>query len=260
MAILSCIQFKPQLATSMADVGNNYRQCEPLIHQAGRLGSQFIAFPELCFTGYSFLNRDEASRVCEKQDGPTFRFMQGVALELKAYVSWGYVETDGSHFYNAATLVGPNGKVLTSYRKINFFGNDFLWATPGLDSAPVVQTDFGATSIIVCRDLRNKIPQNIPRVASKSVPLFGTEKLDLVAASVNWGKGGYPATTWMDFASDEQCTLMIANRWGDELGSHGFKGEFGQGGSIVVEPDWTCHTGGIEFSKNCVVTATTEAK
>src|SRR5271157_2708736 len=206
MSILSTVQFRPQLARSMAEVGNNYRQCESLIHQAGRLGSQFIVFPELCFTGYSFLNRDEAALVCEKPDGPTFRFMRGVALELKAYVSWGYVETDGTYLYNSATLVSPKGEVLTSYRKVNLFSSDFLWATSGISSAPVIETEFGATSIVVCRDLRNKIPMNIPRVSTKSVPLFGTQKIDLVAASVNWGKGGYTANSWMDFVADNHCT------------------------------------------------------
>lgn len=242
----------------MADVGNNYRQCEPLIHQAAQLGSQFVVFPELCFTGYSFLNRDEASRVCERQDGPTFRFMRGVALELKAYICWGYIESDDSGLYNSATLVSPEGKLLTSYRKVNLFSNDFLWATPGLYSAPIVETEFGATSIVVCRDLRNKIPQNIPRMASKSVPLFGTQKVDLVAASVNWGKGGYPANSWMDFVADNHCTLIIANRWGKEEGSNHFKQDFGQGGSIIIEPNWKCHTGGLDFANNCVVTANTE--
>lgn len=222
------------------------------------MGSQFVVFPELCFTGYSFLNRDEAAQVCEKQDGPTYRFMRTVALELKAYVCWGYVEADDSGLYNAASLIGPDGKLLTSYRKVNLFSSDFLWATPGISSAPVVETEFGQTAIVVCRDLRDKIPLNIPRVAGKSVPLFPNQKLDLVAASVNWGKGGYPSNSWMDFTANHGCTLIIANRWGDELGSYGYKGEFGQGGSIIIEPSWKCHTGGVAFSKDCVVTANTE--
>ena len=258
MAILSAVQFQPKLARSPADVANNYRQCQPLIDQAAKLGSQFIVFPELCFTGYSFFNKDEAALVCEKPDGPTFRVMRGVAIDLKAYVSWGYVEADGNHLYNAATLVGPDGKVLTTYRKINLFSSDFLWATPGLASAPVVETEFGSTAIVVCRDLRDKIPTNIPRVASKSIPLFGTQKLDLVAACVNWGKSGYPANSWMDFVAEHKCTLMIANRWGKEEGSFNYKQDFGQGGSIIIEPSWKCHTGGMQFDQNCVVTANTE--
>jgi predicted amidohydrolase len=258
MAILSAVQFCPTLARSMAEVANNYRRCEPLIHRAIQLGSQFIAFPELAFTGYSFQSRDEAALVCEAPNGPTFRFMQGVAQEAQAYVSWGYVETDGANLYNSATLVDPKGKVLTTYRKINQFSSDFLWCTPGVESAPVVETEFGSTSIVVCRDLRDKIPLNIPRVASKNVPLFGTQKLDLVAASVNWGKGGYPANSWMDFVANHRCTLIIANRWGKEEGSFGYKQDFGQGGSIIIEPSWKCHTGGIAFGQDCVVTAATE--
>ena len=258
MKVLTAIQFKPDFATSMAVVSSNYRKCENLINMAARLGSQFIVFPELCFTGYSFLNKDEASKVCEKQDGQTYRFMRGVALELQTYVSYGYIESDGNNLYNAASLIGPDGKLLTSYRKLNLFANDYLYATPGTISAPIVDTDFGRTSIVVCRDLRNKIPSNIPRTASKSVPLFNNEKLDLVAASVNWGKGGYPSTSWMDFvAENKSCTLIVANRWGEEQNGD-FIQDFGQGGSIIIEPNWKCHTNGIEFNKDCVVSMNME--
>ena len=258
MVILSVVQFMPRLATSLADVGDNYRQCEPLIHQAASLGSQFIAFPELCFTGYNFLTKEEASRICEKQDGPTFRLMRGVALELKAYVSWGYIESDGTNLYNAATLVGPDGRILTSYRKVNLFDQDFCWATPGLTSAPVIDTDFGRTSIIICRDLRDKIPSNIPRIATKSVPMWTGEKIDLVAASVNWGGEGFISNTWMDFVANNNCTLLLADRWGKEKyeGVHGtFESSFGHGRSCIITKDWRIHKDGLRFDSNCVVTA-----
>jgi predicted amidohydrolase len=256
--ILSAVQYRPRLAASMAEVAANYRHCEPLIHQAYESGSQFIVFPELCFTGYSFLNKDEAARVCEKQDGPTFRLMQGVALELKAYVSWGYVETDGTNLYNSATLVDPDGKVLTNYRKMNLFAQDFCWARSGTSSAPVIDTDFGRTSIIVCRDLRDKIPTNIPRTAAKSVPMWNGEKLDLVAASTNWGKGGFPSNTWMDFAVNNGCTLIISDRWGKEVysGEHGFlTTDFGSGKSCIITKNWNIHKSGLKFDADCVVTA-----
>lgn len=258
--ILSAIQFRPKLATGMADVKDNFRRCESLIHQAYKFGSQFLVFPELFLTGYSFMNRDDASRVCERFDGPTYRTMKATALELKAYVSWGYVESDRDQLYNSATLIDPNGNILARYRKINLFSCDFLWATPGSVSAPVVTTEFGETSIVVCRDLRNKIPLNIPRTttAAKSVPLFPSQNIDLVAASVNWGKSGYPANSWMDFAADHKCTLIVANRWGDEQNGS-FKQDFGQGGSIIIEPSWQCHTDGVMFGSDCVVSARLES-
>ena len=257
MAILSAVQFRPRLASGPADVADNMRRAEPLIHRAAALGSQLVVFPELCMTGYSFLSRDEAGRVCEKPDGPTFRAMRGVALELKAYVAWGYVEYgEGGRLHNSSTMVDPRGNRITSCRKVNLWGNDFLWATPGEEAAEVVRTELGRTSIVVCRDLRDKVPQNIPRTASKEPPLFGGEAVDLVAACVNWGKGGFPSTSWMDFVANNACTLVVANRWGEERNGS-FSQDFGHGGSAVVEKDWTVHTGGLAFGEDCVVTAVT---
>ncbi len=255
MGIFSSIQFQPKLATSPADVRDNFRRLEPLIHRAAAMGTEFLVLPELCLTGYSFLEPSEAARVCEFQNGPTFRAMVGVAQELKTYLSWGYVEADNGTLFNSSTLVDPDGRILTSYRKVNLWGSDFLWATPGISSAPVVETEFGSTSIVICRDLRDKIPSNIPRIAATSVPLFGSQKLDLVAANLNWGKSGYPSTSWMDFVANHRCTLIVSNRWGTENGSRNYVQEFGQGGSIIIEPSWKCHTGGMNFSHDCVVTA-----
>lgn len=254
--IISTIQLCPRLATSEADVRDNMRKCEDLLHQAWKSGSELVVFPELCCTGYSFLSEEQAARVCEKSDGPTFRFMQSAAASLGAYVAWGYVESDGRQLYNSATVVGPNGHQVTKYRKVNLFSTDFLWAKPGVGSAPIVQTEIGLLSVIVCRDLRDKIPNNIPRVSSSGPSMFEGKKVNVVAACVNWGKGGFPSASWMDFASDNQCILAVANRWGkEEVGS--FVQDFGQGGSVIIEPNWTVHTGGLEFKKDCVITGVT---
>ena len=123
----------------------------------------------------------------------------------------------------------------------------------------MVKTPFGQTSLVVCRDLRDKIPSNIPRperIASGGPAMFDGQALDMVAACVNWGKGGFPPTSWMDFAADNRCTLVIANRWGVErVEEIGFEQDFGHGGSAIIQPDWTVHTGGLKFGEDCVVTA-----
>lgn len=262
MEILSAVQFCPRLARCRADVMDNFRRMEPLVRRAEAMGTSFLVFPELCLTGYSFMTKEEAADVAEAADGPTFQKMRSVALALSSHVSWGYVEADPSDgsLYNSATMVGPDGNVLTSYRKVNLWGNDFLWARPGERAAEVVDTVFGRTSIVVCRDLRDKIPDNIPRVASSGPALFDGQSVDLVAACVNWGKGGFPSTSWMDFAANNGCTLVVANRWGvevrEDLGRYEL--DFGHGGSGVVQPDWTVHTGGLRFGQDCVVTAALE--
>jgi predicted amidohydrolase len=153
--------------------------------------------------------------------------------------------------------VGPDGKLLAGYRKINLFGNDFLWAKSGDKPAQIAQTELGLMSVVICRDIRDKIPENIPRTASEGPPLFDGQRVELVAACANWGKGGFPANAWMDFVADNKCTLVLANRWGkEENDSHGeYTQDFGQGGSCIIEPDWTVHIDGLKFRQDCVVTA-----
>lgn len=254
MMILSCAQFRPRFATCLADVTDNIRRAEPLLHEASRLGSQLLVFPELAFTGYSFLNRDEAYSVCETFDGPTFRFMKSVALELKSYIAWGYVESSEGKLYNACSMVGPDGALISSYRKINLYSCDYLWAIPGEGAAPIADTDLGKMSIVICRDIRDKIPTNIPRIA-KEKSLWRGKKVDIVAGLTNWGSGGgYPPVPFMDFVADNHCTLVAADRWGSEKNGT-FKSEFGTGKTAIITTDWKVHIEGMIHGSDCLVTA-----
>lgn len=261
MKILSAVQFCPRLARSHAEVMDNFRRLEPLVKECSALASELVVFPELCCTGYAFMSKEEAFEAAEPADGPTFQKMRKVAQYLSAYTAWGYLEHDPvtDMLHNSATLVTPDGIPISAVRKINLWGPDFLWATPGPASAPVVRTDIGLISLAICRDIRDKIPDNIPKPrleqSAKSESLFEDQKVDVVAACANWGKGGYPATTWMDFAANNKCTLVVANRWGKEEGNKGLRLDFGQGGPCVIEKDWSVHTDGIKFGEDCVVTA-----
>jgi len=258
MRIISVVQFRPRLASCVADVSDNLRKVDRLIHDAWAVGSQLVVFPELFLTGYSFMSGEEAAKVAEPWDGRTFKSMRDIAVQLKSYVAWGYPEVDGKNLYNSATVVGPDGSVACKYRKINLWGNDFLWATPGLDPALIVPTEIGMLSVVVCRDLRDEIPKNIPRTASENATMFPMGKPDVVAACVNWGRGGFPPVSWMDFVGDNKCVLAVANRWGKEEASLGFSQDFGHGGSAIVEPNWKVHTSGLKFGEDCIVSAALE--
>lgn len=246
----------PTMAFSRAEVTSNLRRSEALLNQAGRLGAELIVMPELFATGYSFLSPEQAASVAEGREGPTFRFMAAAAVELEAYLAWGFLEADGSSLYNSSAMVGPDGKLVLASRKMNLWGNDFLWASPGRFPPPVVQTEIGMMSSVVCRDVRNHIPSNLPRNASNK--LFETQP-DVVALHAAWGKGGFPATQWMDMAADVGCVLAVANRWGLEKNGD-FEQDFGQGGSIIIDRDWTTRTDGLAWGKDCVVCARVETR
>lgn len=257
LRIFSAIQFQPRFSRCGADVMDNFRRLEPLVRQAQNFGTSFLVFPELCLTGYSFLSKDEAMVVAETHNGPTYQKMRGVAIALSSYVSWGYVRInpDNGDLYNSATMINPQGDVVTSYDKINLFSCDFLWAKPGLSHAPIVETEFGSTSLVICRDLRDKIPSNIPRLAVKDSKLFDGKKIDLIAACTNWGRGGgYPPTSFMDFVADNKCDMVVADRWGKEDNS-GLVSDFGTGKTSIISSNWSVHTNGMVHGKDCIVTA-----
>jgi predicted amidohydrolase len=255
--IISTVQFRPKLATCPAMVQDNFRRIDPLLCQAMENGSGFIVFPELFLTGFSFMNWEEAAKVAEPIDGSTFKAMRAFAIRAKAYVSYGYLEADGTgDLYNSCTMVDPNGIIITKYRKINLFAHDFFWATPGKEEAPIVETEFGQSSCIICRDLRDKVPTNIPRTASVS-KMWDGKQLDIVAACTNWGKGAFPPAIWMDFVSNHKCVLAVADRWGTEIhcGIHGsLETDFGSGKSCIIDSKWKIHTSGLKFDSDCIIT------
>ena len=256
MLILSAVQFKPELARSQADVRLNFKKCAPLIDAAWRVGSHLIVFPELFLTGYSFLSKQEAFLASERHDGPTFRAMRSLAIDLKSYIAYGYLEADGDKFYNSGTLINPDGIAEIKCRKVNLWGPDFLWATPGSEAPPVIETDFGTLSMVICRDLRSRIPSNIPRVSS-DVHFFDEDKPEFLALCSNWGKGGFTPTTWMDYTTNNQCTLIASNRYGLETNA-GHELDFGSGGTAIIQPNWAVHTDGLKFNQDCVVSVALE--
>lgn len=248
MPILTAIQYKPRFATCPADVSDNFRRCEPLVSEARSLGAEVVVFPELAFTGYSFLSEDDAMLVAEQKDGPTFRRMSAMAKIMECFVAWGFVEADEGHLYNSASLVGPDGSLLLTSRKMNLWANDFLWATPSEELPGVVQTSIGWLSAVICRDIIDKVPK-----AGRTGILSG-RKVDLVVAPMNWSGSGFPATEWMDFVQNNSCALIVANRWGVEE-NRSFRHDFGQGGSAIVGKDMKPHIGGLKFGHDSVVAA-----
>lgn len=256
--IISVIQYRPRLAKCKADVKDNVMKCEPLVVQALERGSSLLVFPELCMTGCMFRSRDEAWRIAEDvENNPgdciSFNAMRDIASGLKAYVAWGFPELKNGKLFNSAMIIEPSGQVISYCQKLNLWGSDFMWATPGTVLPNIVETELGKISVIVCRDMLDQIPTKVPR-AEPMKGLFKSQPVDIVAGCANWGKGAFPANSWMDFAFDNSCTLAISNRWGDE-DNEGYEQSFGKGGSAVIESNWKIHTGGLEFGQDCVVTA-----
>lgn len=129
-------------------------QMSNLIDQAS--GADLIVLPEMWNVGFlSFENYDAYS---EKLDGPTISMVSEKAKKLNSYIVAGtIIENDNVNKYNTAVLISPNGKILTTYRKIHLVARtgaaEANYLKPG--KTPVtIETDLGIIGFGICRDLR----------------------------------------------------------------------------------------------------------
>jgi len=94
---------------------------------AGRVGADLLVLPELWApTGFSFRNWPDAA---EPVEGPTIQAIREAARDIGAYVHAGSIieaadepGEDGRGLFNTSVLLGPEGDVLATYRKIHRFG------------------------------------------------------------------------------------------------------------------------------------------
>ena len=119
-------------------------------------GAELIVLPELWSAGY--FHFDEYEALAETLTGPTVTMCSRVAKDLGVYLHLGSIieAGDDGRLSNTSILLGPDGNVVHTYRKIHVFGYQSKEAsllTAG-SSLPVVRLPFGAVAGITCYDLR----------------------------------------------------------------------------------------------------------
>jgi len=237
--LVAAIQMQPVFK----DRETNIRRAMLLATEAAVAGAKVIVLPELMTTGYSFMSMDEAHPFGEvlQATSVSMGVFSRLAQKYNVHIAWGLVEQDpGTRaLYNAQVLMSPDG-TWVSYRKVNFFANDFLWAVPGRGNPPVKVTEHGKIGLLICRDVRDK--------SDKLDSFYEKGDANIVAFSANWGKGGFPATTWMEFAKSNGVSLIVANRYGEELNN-----DFGQGGSCIISPSGVISCEGLRWGADCIV-------
>jgi len=196
---LSIIQFTP----TWGDKPHNLQQISALLKN---IKSDIVVLPELCTTGYSFLNRQEASAAGEDETGEGVALLKKLAIELKSMIIAGFAERDGGKTYNSALVASPDN-TFKIYRKTHLFFKEKLCFEPGnsgffVIKHPLVDCKVG---IMVCNDWR--YPE-----AARSLALSGA---DVIACPGNlvstiWGVG-MPAR-----ALENKVYLAVTNRCGTE--------------------------------------------
>jgi N-carbamoylputrescine amidase len=148
-----------------ADREVNVQTAIRMVRQAAARGARIVCLPELFSTMYFCVEtRREYFDWAEPIPGPTIDRMAAVARETEIVLIAPIFERapDGL-FYNAAAVIGPDGRVIGKYRKssIPFMdvarsteprGNEKFYFEPGDLGFPTFATPFGRIGILICYD------------------------------------------------------------------------------------------------------------
>ena len=175
--------------------------------RAAESGAKIIVNTELAVSGYSFSSRDDIASLVESRKGVTIKALQKVASRYSCFIVLGYAERDDETgiYYNAAAVVGPDGKLLLNYRKITA---EVRWACAGTPfQHNTFSTSWGTVGILICSDIYYGA---IPRMSS-------LKGVDLLLVPANWPGGSLdPRELWQVRAKENGFFLAACNRSGKD--------------------------------------------
>lgn len=188
-------------------------------------GVDLVVLPELWPGGY--FNFDRYEELAEPLHGFTTGCLADAARAAGAYVAGSsFLERDDDgRIFNTAVLIGPDGKLIESYRKVHVFSYGSREAeliSPG-DRPTATDTPHGVLGLALCYDLR------FPELFRVEVDA-GAQVL-IVAAAWPAARVGTWSLLLRARAIENQAFVIACNGAGDdhgvELGGH----------SAVIAPD-----------------------
>jgi predicted amidohydrolase len=200
----------------------NCQMFAPLIAEAAGQRADLIVLPEtLTFYG---LGRKFVD-VAEPIPGPSTEYFGELAKKHNLYIVAGLVERDGHLIYNAAVLLGPDGRIAGKYRKVSLPRSEIEAGIAPGDEYPVFDTRFGKLGMMICYD--GFFPEVARRLSSNGAeviawPVWGCNPL-LAQARACENHVYLVSSTYEDISSNwmltgvfghQGKTLVQAEKWG----------------------------------------------
>ncbi len=83
--------------------------------------ADIIVFPELAFTGYDFLNKEEVRKYAVDFKSDLIQHFQNISTKTDKIFVIGFAESDTDKLYNSAAILCPNSNYSDVYRKVHLF-------------------------------------------------------------------------------------------------------------------------------------------
>ncbi len=199
-----------------------------------------IVLPELVYTGYIFLNREEALRIGRKYREKMYSHIEKFSDRYSAVVVAGFPEATDGKVYNSA-FIAYKGGVIDTYRKLHLFYREKEWFDPG--DKPLTIYKIGnmfRLGVMICFDWR------FPEVAR----ILSLKGADIIAHPSNLVYD-YAYTVMLARSVENKVYTITSNRVGiDERG--GMRIRF-KGMSQIVSPDMEILYRGYKYREDAKV-------
>lgn len=132
--------------------GEVQRNLETILNAIHNFEGHLLVFPELAFSGYQFLSKDEVRELAEDiPSGPAIKALEEAVRGRDLHVVVGLAEQDHDRLFNSAVLIGPKGYI-GRYRKTHLFFEETLWFDPGDTGFLVWDIGKAKVGLLVCFD------------------------------------------------------------------------------------------------------------
>ena len=216
------------------DKARNLDAAEALVADAAAAGATLVVLPEtFSWRGPAARDQDEA----EPLDGPTLARFAGLARRLRLTLVAGSILErapggNGSAPFNTSVVLGPDGALLASYRKVHLFDVSIPGKVEVRESARrgrggdvvSVATPVARLGLSVCYDLR------FPELY-RALARAGAELLCVPAAFTFPTGAAHWEVLLRARAIENQCWVLAANQHGPSGLGHSDYGH-----SMIVDP------------------------
>ena len=215
--------------TSTADRAGNIATAGALVGRAAEAGARLVVLPEK----WPFIHGPRTGEGAEALDGPSLTAARGWARDLGIAVLAGSVieARDDGRAHNTSVLVGPDGGVAATYRKLHMFDVDIggvsyreSAATAPGDAIVVAETLGRRVGMSVCYDLR--FPELYRRLAD------GGADVIVVPAAFTAATGKDHWEPLLRARAIENQAFVIA---AGQYGTHD-DGTVSHGRSMIIDP------------------------
>ncbi|MEL7471022.1 MAG: carbon-nitrogen hydrolase family protein [Pseudomonadota bacterium] len=138
---------------------------EQVLTASSAMGADMVVFPEAYLLGYNL-----SQMISQPLDGPWIDRLGALAKQTGIATVIGLSERDGEKCFNTAVAIGPDGAIMSSYRKIQLWEarEGSIWA-PGESYATFAHK--GRTiGLLICYDI--EFPEHVRALVRKGADLI----------------------------------------------------------------------------------------